>query len=154
MSYSFVHEIDADSIAVVESDVPVLPGTKGLICLDRYINDTTTTDTERVLYVDGKEVELIDPETGIEYLFKNAAVDGLGNLYILGHSYIEFELSLTHFCMWKNGEIWWKETVSNYGNFSNNQLKIKQLYLDIPNIFLNFIQATKIRKWKRTSKSI
>ncbi|MBQ2978497.1 MAG: hypothetical protein IJE18_00120 [Bacteroidaceae bacterium] len=111
------HEIDADSIAVVESDVPVFPGTKGLVCISRYINDTTTTDTERVLYVDGKEVELIDPETGIEYLFKNAAVDGLGNLYILGNSNINNDYEQTLYCMWKNGEIWWKETVSNYGGF-------------------------------------
>ena len=114
---SVTHEIEADSIAVVESDVPVFPGTKGLVCIDRYINDTTTTDTEQVLYVDGKEVELIDPETGIEYILKNAAVDGMGNLYILGYSIIDYELSLTHHCMWKNGEIWWKETVSNYGHF-------------------------------------
>ena len=31
---------------------------------------------------------------------------------------------------------------------SNNQLKIKRLYLDIPNIFLNFSVTTMIRKWK------
>lgn len=114
------HEIDADSIAVVESDVPVFPGTKGLVCIDRYINDTTTTDTERVLYVDGKEVELIDPETGNKHRFLNAAVNDNGDLFILSNYYDDDDWSIRDYCLWKNGEIWWKETMTNYAGFYND----------------------------------
>lgn len=114
------HEIDADKIVVVESDVPVLPGTKGLVCIDRYINDTTTTDTERVLYVDGKEVELIDPETGNKHRFLNAAVNDNGDLFILSNYYDDDDWSIRDYCLWKNGEIWWKETMTNYAGFYND----------------------------------
>lgn len=114
------HEIDADSIAVVESDVPVFPGTKGLVCIDRYINDTTTTDTEQVLYIDGKEVELIDPETGNKHRFLNAAVNDNGDLFILSNYYDDDDWSIRDYCLWKNGEIWWKETMTNYAGFYND----------------------------------
>lgn len=117
---SVTYEIDADSIAVVESDVPVLPGTKGLICLDRYINDITTTDTEQVLYIDGKEVELIDPETGNKHRFLNAAVNDNGDLFILSNYYDGDDWSIRDYCLWKNGEIWWKETMTNYAGFYND----------------------------------
>lgn len=117
---SVTYEIDADSIAVEESDVPVFPGTKGLICLDRYINDTTTTDTEQVLYIDGKEVELIDPETGNKHRFLNAAVNDNGDLFILSNYYDGDDWSIRDYCLWKNGEIWWKETMTNYAGFYND----------------------------------
>lgn len=110
------HEIDADSIAVIESDVPVLPGYHGLFCISRYIDDESIV-TENVLYIDGKEVELIDPETGNKHRFLNAAVNDKGDLFILSNYYDGDDWSIRDFCLWKNGEIWWKETMTNYAGF-------------------------------------
>ena len=113
---SVTHEFDADSITIEESDVPVFPGYRGLFCISRYIDDESL-NTENVLYIDGKEVELIDPETGNKHRFLNAAVNDKGDLFILSNYYEGDDWSVRDFCLWKNGEIYWKETMTNYAGF-------------------------------------
>ena len=122
------HEIDADSIAVIESDVPVLPGYRGLFYISRYVDDESL-NTENVLYIDGKEVELIDPETGNKHRFQRAAVNDKGDLFILSYYYEEDETEVK--CMWKNGEIFWKEIIDeDYSGISN-------IIFDGDNVYVN-----------------